>query len=51
MARNDKQLNVRMPCELIEELKKNAEQSRRSLTAQLNFIIEEWLKDQPKIIK
>ncbi|MGA6135860.1 Arc family DNA-binding protein [Acinetobacter dispersus] len=51
MARNDKQLNIRIPYELIEELKTSAKQSKRSLTAQLNLIIEEWLKDQPKLIK
>lgn len=51
MSREDKQLNVRMPHKLAEELKRNAEESKRSLTAQLNFIIEEWLKHQPKTNK
>ncbi|MHA3115275.1 Arc family DNA-binding protein [Acinetobacter sp. ANC 4635] len=48
MARQDKQLNVRMPQKLVDELKKNAEENKRSLTAQLNFIVEEWLKQKPK---
>lgn len=51
MSRKDKQVNVRIPHQLVEELKRNAVESRRSLTAQLNFIIEEWLKHQPQINK
>ncbi|ENX01666.1 hypothetical protein F900_01426 [Acinetobacter modestus] len=51
MARNDKQLNIRIAHETLDELKKNAIDNRRSLTAQLNLIIEEWLKDQLKITK
>ena len=47
MSRQDRQLNIRMPQKLVDELKKNAEENRRSLTAQLNFIAEEWLK-KPK---
>lgn len=51
MARNDKQLNIRIAHETLDELKKKAIDNRRSLTAQLNLIIEEWLKDQLKITK
>ncbi|KYQ73271.1 Arc family DNA-binding protein [Acinetobacter pragensis] len=47
MSRQDRQLNIRIPHKLIAELKKNAEVNKRSMTAQLNFIIEEWLKNQP----
>lgn len=47
MSRQDRQLNIRMPQKLVDELKKNAEENRRSLTAQLNLIVEEWLK-KPK---
>lgn len=44
MARNDTQVNVRMPHETIGELKQAAVDNHRSMTAQLNIIIEEWLK-------
>ena len=47
MSRQDRQLNIRIPPKLIDELKKNAEANKRSMTAQLNFIIEQWLKNQP----
>lgn len=46
MARNDTQVNVRMPHEIVDELKARAAESRRSMTAQLNVIIEEWLRNQ-----
>lgn len=46
MARFDKQINVRMAHETIDELKKEAVNNRRSLTAQLNTIVEEWLKQK-----
>lgn len=46
MARNDTQVNVRMPHEIVGELKQAAVNNRRSMTAQLNIIIEEWLKNQ-----
>lgn len=49
MSRQDKQINFRIPHKLLEELKQNAEVSKRSMTAQLNFIIEEWLKKQSKV--
>lgn len=44
MARHDKQLNVRMAHETINELKKLALANRRSLTAQLNVIVEDYIK-------
>ncbi len=46
MSRTDPQVNVRMPQELIDDLKIQAIKNRRSLTAQLNQIVEEWLKEQ-----
>lgn len=46
MARNDQQVNVRMPHEIVDELKIQAVKHRRSLTSQLNVIVEEWLKSQ-----
>ncbi|NWK52153.1 Arc family DNA-binding protein [Acinetobacter sp. SwsAc5] len=46
MARNDQQVNVRMPQEIVEELKIQAIKNRRSLTAQLNKIVEDWLREQ-----
>lgn len=46
MTRNDRQLNVRMAHDTIDELKKAAINNRRSLTAQLNTIVEEWIKQQ-----
>ena len=46
MARNDQQVNFRMPHELVEELKTYAKQERRSVTAQLNAIVESWVNSQ-----
>lgn len=46
MARHDKQVNFRMAHETVESLKKHSAQNRRSITAQLNLIVEEWLKQQ-----
>ncbi len=51
MARNDTQVNVRMPHEIVGELKQAAVNNRRSMTAQLNIIIEEWLKNQNESAK
>ncbi|WP_151815044.1 Arc family DNA-binding protein [Acinetobacter soli] len=51
MARNDTQVNVRMPHDLVDELKEQAVKHRRSMTAQLNMIIEEWLKAQKESAK
>lgn len=44
MARHDRQINIRMPQKLVDELKRNADENKRSVTAQLNFIVEEWIK-------
>lgn len=46
MTRHDKQMNVRMAHETVSELKEAAKKNRRSVTAQLNQIIEDWLKEQ-----
>lgn len=46
MARQDHQVSFRMPHKLVGELKNHAVENRRSLTAQLNHIVEEWLKQQ-----
>lgn len=46
VARNDTQVNVRMPHETVGELKACAVESRRTMTAQLNVIVEEWLKQK-----
>ena len=51
MARNDTQVNIRMPHEIVEELKQAAVENRRSMTAQLNTIVEEWLKQNQKSAK
>lgn len=39
-------MNVRMAHETVSELKEVARRNRRSVTAQLNQIIEDWLKEQ-----
>ena len=46
MARNDPQLNFRMPKELLDKLKIEAVKSRRTQTAQLALIIEEWFSQK-----
>ena len=51
MARNDQQVNVRMPHETVNELKVQAVKNRRSLTSQLNVIVEEWIKNQKESAK
>lgn len=51
MARNDTQVNVRMPHEIVDELKNSAAKNRRSMTAQLNVIVEEWLKQNQESAK
>jgi len=40
-----------MAHETVDELKKAALDNRRSLTAQLNTIVEEWLKQNQKSAK
>ena len=49
MAKNDQQVNVRMPHEIVDELKIQAIKNRRSLTSQLNVIVEEWLRKQKEV--
>lgn len=51
MARNDQQVNVRMPHETVDELKVQAVKNRRSLTSQLNVIVEEWIRNQKESAK
>lgn len=51
MSRQDRQLNIRIPHKLVDSLKKNAEENKRSMTAQLNLIIEEWLRQQSQVSK
>ena len=51
MAKNDQQVNVRMPHEIVDELKLQAVKNRRSFTNQLNVIVEEWLRKQQEEIK
>lgn len=46
MSRNDTQVNVRMPHKTVDELKVRAAENRRSMTAQLNVIVEDWLKQK-----
>ncbi|MFI8146498.1 plasmid partition protein ParG [Acinetobacter sp. ABJ_C5_2] len=46
MTRHDKQMNIRMAHETVNELKEAAKKNRRSVTAQLNQIIEDWLREQ-----
>lgn len=48
---NDTQVNVRMPHEIVDKLKKAAVNNHRSMTAQLNVIVEEWLKNQKENAK
>lgn len=43
MARHDPQMNVRLPESLLAEVKREASNQRRTMTAQINLIIEEWL--------
>ncbi|EXA68323.1 arc-like DNA binding domain protein [Acinetobacter baumannii 348935] len=44
MARQDPQVNVRMPEKTLERFKEETQKDRRTITAQLNMIIEEWLE-------
>lgn len=48
MTRHDKQFNFRVAHENLEWLKEQAEKNRRSLTAQMNWIIEEMQRKQNK---
>lgn len=51
MARQDPQVNFRITEEILDGLKDAAKSNRRSVTAQLNLIIEEWLKNQKESAK
>ena len=44
MARQDSQVNVRIPEKTLERFKEETQKDRRTITAQLNMIIEEWLE-------
>lgn len=46
MTQHDKQFNFRVAHENLEWLKEQAEKNRRSLTAQMNWIIEEMKKKE-----
>lgn len=46
MARQDPQVNVRIPEKTLERFKEETQKDRRTITAQLNMIIEEWLKNR-----
>lgn len=46
MARHDFQLNVRVAHELVDWLKQEATKNRRSFTAQLNKILEDFKKQE-----
>lgn len=48
MARQDPQVNVRIPEKTLERFKEETQKDRRTITAQLNMIIEEWLDKREK---
>ena len=48
MARQDPQVSFRMPEKNLERFKEETQKDRRSITAQLNIIIEEWLDKREK---
>ena len=48
MARQDPQVNVRIPEKTLERFKIETIKDRRTITAQLNMIIEEWLDKREK---
>ena len=48
MARQDLQVNVRIPEKTLERFKEETQKDRRTITAQLNMIIEEWLEKREK---
>ena len=48
MARQDPQVNVRIPEKTLERFKEETQKERRTITAQLNMIIEEWLEVRAK---
>jgi hypothetical protein len=48
MARQDPQVNVRIPEKTLERFKEETQKERRTITAQMNMIIEEWLEARAK---
>ena len=48
MAKQDPQVNVRIPEKTLERFKIETIKDRRTITAQLNMIIEEWLEKREK---
>ena len=48
MARNDSQVNFRMPEHLLMRFKEETRKERRSQTTQLLIIVEEWLEKREK---
>lgn len=48
MARKDPQINIRVPEETLDKLKIETEKEHRTLTAQVNLLIEEWLLKRKK---
>ncbi|MEQ1105217.1 Arc family DNA-binding protein [Acinetobacter ursingii] len=46
MAKNDPQVNFRVPKGLLDKVKAEAVTSRRTQTAQLALIIEEWFNQK-----
>ena len=48
MSRYDPQVNVRIPEKTLERFKIETIKDRRTITAQLNMIIEEWLDKREK---
>lgn len=52
MARKDPQINFRLPEKILEQLKEETQKEHRTLTAQLNMIIGDWLEGRkPKEVK
>lgn len=48
MARQDTQVNFRMPEHLLTRFKEETQKERRTQTAQLLLIVEEWLEKREK---
>lgn len=48
MSRQNPQVNIRMPEKTLERFKKETQKDRRTITAQVNMIIEEWLEAREK---
>lgn len=46
MSKSNPQVNFRVPKDLLEKLKSEAVNSRRTQTAQLALIIEEWFNSK-----